>query len=413
MKKDIDEIETQYNEHPYPLPIEDMVEKIASGYTQGSCPKYLWQRLFPEKKYKDDLNVLIAGCGTNQAIYHALKFPNAKHYAIDLSEKSLNHVNNMIKKHDIKNLIIEKKGIEELKNKNEFDYVVSTGVIHHTKNPQESLNILVNATKTDGALFIMVYATYLRVGIYYLQDAFRHLGLKSNANGIEIGKKLIQLSPKNHYANVYLNEIQNNTSGTKDLSFNAGFVDTFFNERDVSFDALELKKLISNSGAFFQSWEDNAHHYRKLFDFRELSELDIQLKTLNPYELTDFTQKMSPSLGKFSFTLRKQKKYMNKFFKTKDLIDTTYAYKLNMDHPLNKKHDYNSKGLIINHGRKIELDILEKIIWDQLNNNISSILIKTNKIISNLNIEKQISLNELKEILHNFWKNGYISLADV
>ena len=150
----------------------------------------------------------------------------------------------MIKKYDIKNLIIEKKGLEDLKNNNEFDYVISTGVIHHTKNPQESLNALVNATKTDGALFIMVYAIYLRVGIYYFQDAFRYLGLKNDAKGIEVGKRLIQLSPKTHYANIYLNEIQN-TPGTKDLSFNAGFVDTFFNERDISYDAFQLKNLIT------------------------------------------------------------------------------------------------------------------------------------------------------------------------
>ena len=92
MNNDIDKIETQYNEHPYPLPIDDMQERIADGYIQGSCPEFFWQRIFPEKQYKDDLNVLIAGCGTNQAIYHALKFPNSRHYAIDLSEKSLKHV---------------------------------------------------------------------------------------------------------------------------------------------------------------------------------------------------------------------------------------------------------------------------------------------------------------------------------
>lgn len=412
MNNDIDKIEAQYNEHPYPLPIDDMQERIAGGYIQGSCPEFFWQRIFPEKQYKDDLNVLIAGCGTNQAIYHALKFPNSRHYAIDLSEKSLKHVYNMIKKYDIKNLVIEKKGLEDLKNNNEFDYVISTGVIHHTKNPQESLNALVNATKTDGALFIMVYAIYLRVGIYYFQDAFRYLGLKNDAKGIEVGKRLIQLSPKNHYANIYLNEIQN-TSGTKDLSFNAGFVDTFFNERDVSYDAFQLKNLISTSGAFFQNWQDNAHHYRDLFNFVGLGELDARLKSLDPWELTDFTQKMSPSLGKFCFILRKQKKYINKFFKTKDLIGTTHVYKLNKNHPLNKERDYNSKGLIINHGRKIELNILEKIIWDQLNNNIMGILLKTNEIIADSNIQKQISLNELKEIIHKFWKNGYVSLADV
>ena len=47
---------------------------------------------FPEQGYRDDLNILIAGCGTNQAVYHALRFPNSRHYAIDVSDVSLNHV---------------------------------------------------------------------------------------------------------------------------------------------------------------------------------------------------------------------------------------------------------------------------------------------------------------------------------
>ena len=73
MVKYQDQIEAQYNEHPYPEPIPNMDEYINNGYVQGSCLEIIWHRLFPEKKYCDNLKVLIAGCGTNQAIYHALK----------------------------------------------------------------------------------------------------------------------------------------------------------------------------------------------------------------------------------------------------------------------------------------------------------------------------------------------------
>ena len=55
MNNDIDKIETQYNEHPYPLPIDDMHERIAGGYIQGSCPEFFWQRIFPEKKFIEKL----------------------------------------------------------------------------------------------------------------------------------------------------------------------------------------------------------------------------------------------------------------------------------------------------------------------------------------------------------------------
>jgi SAM-dependent methyltransferase len=413
MNKEIDKIETQYNEFPYPLPIDDMHEKINQGYSQASDPKLIWQKLFPEKKYKDDLNVLIAGCGTNQAIYHALKFPNSSHYAIDVSENSLKHVNNMIKKYDIKNLKAEKKDLIELKNNNEFDYVISTGVIHHTKNPQESLNKLVESTNSDGALFIMVYATYLRVGIYYLQDAFRYLGLKSDEKSMNIGKQLIKLSPKDHYSKNYIKSVTKNTTGSKDLTFDAGLIDTFFNQRDKSYNAFELKKLISETGSYFQNWYSNQHHYRQLFNFGNLNELEKNLNKLDPWELTDFTQKINTSLGKFTFVLRKQKKYQNRFFKIKELQNYTYVRKLFKDHNENNINDYSKKAIIIDIDQKVELDILEKIIWNQLEGKIEDILLKTNELISNLDILKKISLNELKEIIHKFWKNGYVSLADI
>ena len=210
---DTDRIEVQYTRHPYPAPISNMRERIQLGYRQGSSPDQIWNKLFPEKAYKDDLNILIAGCGTNQAIYHALMFPNSHHYAIDVSEESLRHVADMIKAYDIKNLEIEKKDIIDLTHNNEFDYVISTGVIHHTVNPQESLSKLVQTSKNDGALFIMIYASYLRMGLYYLQDAFRYLDLKPDEKGIEVAKKLIELSPKDHYAHNYIKAITN-TSGT-------------------------------------------------------------------------------------------------------------------------------------------------------------------------------------------------------
>ena len=303
--KDTDGIEQQYTEHPYPAPISNMRERIEQGYRQGSSPDVLWHKLFPEKKYRDDLNILIAGCGTNQAVYHALRFPNSHHYAIDVSDESLNHVRDMIKKYNIKNLEIEKKDIVELPHKSEFDYVISTGVIHHTKDPQESLSKLVETTKDDGALYIMVYASYLRVGVYYFQDAFRYLGLKPTKEDIGIAKKLIELSSKKHYANNYIEAITK-SSGTKDLSFDAGFVDTFFNARDVSFDIFGLKELISNADAYFQCWSDNSPYYRELFNFSGVENLNKIFNNLDPWKLADFTQKMSPDTGKLDFILRKE-----------------------------------------------------------------------------------------------------------
>ena len=406
-----DGIEAQYTQHPYPAPISNMRERIRLGYRQGSSPDFIWSKLFPEKPYKDDLNVLIAGCGTNQAIYHALMFPKSQHYAIDVSDTSLNHVKAMAKKYDLKNLEIEKKEISELTFKNEFDYVISTGVIHHTKDPQENLSKLVDTTKTDGALNIMVYASYLRVGVYFLQDAFGHLGLSSTKEDIEIAKKLIALTPKNHYIHSYIEALTNST-GTQDLEFDAGFVDTFFNERDVAFDVFELKELIRNSGAYFQCWSDNSLYYRTVIDFSKVNRLNHIVSNLDPWELADFTQKIWPNSGKFDFVLRKVKKHEHRFFKITDIMPANYAHKYRLTDREKPDISSNNGGSIGNDMVEIKLDIIERIVWDNLNNKIEDVLNMSNELFSKHGIDKELTFEKLRGMLHRFWRQGYLSFSD-
>tara|TARA_B110000438_G_scaffold118312_1_gene115553 strand:+ start:1277 stop:2524 length:1248 start_codon:yes stop_codon:yes gene_type:complete len=408
---DMDGIEVQYTRHPYPAPISDMRERIQLGYRQGSSPDQIWNKLFPEKAYKDDLNILIAGCGTNQAIYHALMFPNSHHYAIDVSRESLRHVADMIKAYDIKNLEIEKKDIIDLTHNKEFDYVISTGVIHHTENPQESLSKLIQTSKNDGALFIMIYASYLRMGLYYLQDAFRYLDLKPDEKGIEIARKLIELSPKDHYVHKYIKAITN-TSGTKDLSFDAGFVDTFFNARDNAYDIFELKELIDNAGAYFQCWDDNAWYYRSLFNFPKAGGLIQSFNALDPWQLADFTQKMSPNSGKLTFILRKEEKYAHRFFNILDVFPTTYAHSDRLTNLEPPDFASNYGGAIGYNQVRVNLDIIERVVWDNLGNKILDIQSQSNALFLKHGIDKEISFESLREMLHRYWKNGYVTFSD-
>ena len=357
------------------------------------------------------MNILIAGCGTNQAIYHALMFPNSHHYAIDVSGESLRHVADMIKAYDIKNLEIEKKDIIDLTHNNEFDYVISTGVIHHTVNPQESLSKLVQTSKNDGALFIMIYASYLRMGLYYLQDAFRYLNLKPDEKGIEIAKKLIELSPKDHYAHKYIKAITN-TSGTKDLSFDAGFVDTFFNARDNAYDIFELKELIDNAGAYFQCWHDNAWYYRSLFNFPKTGGLIQSFNALDPWQLADFTQKMSPNSGKLTFILRKEEKYAHRFFNILDVFPTTYAHQDRLTNLELPDFASNYGGAIGYNQVRVNLDIIERVVWDNLGNKILDIQSQSNALFLKHGIDKEISFESLREMLHRYWKNGYVTFSD-
>ena len=408
----MDVIEEQYIIHPYPNPIENMDERINNNYAQISGMDLLWEKIFPEKEYDENIDVLIAGCGTNQAVYHAMKFPNSKNYAIDVSQASLNHIKKMIRKFDIKNLEVEKKDINDLDGSEKFGYIVSTGVIHHTKNPQESLNKLVRLTKNDGALFIMVYAIYLRQGIYYLQDAFKYLGLKPTKRGVQSIRSLISQLPKDHYAFNYIKAIEN-TAGTKDLSFEAGVIDTFLNARDQAFDIYKLKQLIEKSGAFFQCWQDNYYYYRDLLDFSKNPHIRNHYENLGPWEKADFTQKINPNSGRFSFVLRKNISFSHLWYDKNKIEDKHFAYTnalySNLD-PLDIPN--NSGGAVGNTMIKFKLTIRGRIIWNNLNQEICDVLKKTNIDFKENNIE-EITLNTLIDALHIFWRRGKIDFSFV
>ncbi len=195
----MEEIKKQYNKFLYPEPIENMKELIESNsYAEMCNANIFWDKYFPEKKYTDKLNVLSAGCGTNQIINLALENPNWKIHGIDLSEASIDFVQKQIKKYDLKNVTAEVKDIFDINYKNKFDYVISTGVIHHTKQPKEALRKLVDATNSSGALHIMVYALYARKTIYDIQKIMRYLDIQQDKKGINFVRKYIENMPEDH-----------------------------------------------------------------------------------------------------------------------------------------------------------------------------------------------------------------------
>jgi len=60
-----------------------------------------------DREYKADLDILIAGCGTNQAAVFAFMNPDAKVVAVDISQPSLDHQQYLKDKHGLFNLELQ------------------------------------------------------------------------------------------------------------------------------------------------------------------------------------------------------------------------------------------------------------------------------------------------------------------
>jgi SAM-dependent methyltransferase len=117
--------------------------------------------------------IWVAGCGTNQAVYTALRFPDSEIVGTDLSAQSLEVCRNSASQLGLENLTLERKSINDSTYHSEFDYVICTGVIHHNADPAKALERLAAALKPEGIMEIMIYNYFHTILMTTIQKATR------------------------------------------------------------------------------------------------------------------------------------------------------------------------------------------------------------------------------------------------
>lgn len=143
-------------------------------------PGFWWQMLAQDIGCWSGLSpaaprIWVAGCGTNQALITALKFPAAQVIGTDLSQPSLDVCARNAAQVGVTNLELRLASINDATEAGAFDYILCTGVIHHNNEPQKTLERLTAALKPDGVMELMVYNMFHRVEAAAFQMAMRKL----------------------------------------------------------------------------------------------------------------------------------------------------------------------------------------------------------------------------------------------
>ena len=191
---------------PRLTPIEDDVSlKVQDQYEQNPYPR--WIALEPPRQYdsvealmrhelpyapfralgkRDDLDILVAGCGTGrQPIGVAQQFERSRVLAIDLSTASLGYAKARTEALGVANIEYAQADILRLGSIGRtFDMTQCAGVMHHLADPYAGWQVLLSLLRPGGVMFIALYSEIARRDVVAARDFIKQRGYGSAAEDI-------------------------------------------------------------------------------------------------------------------------------------------------------------------------------------------------------------------------------------
>jgi SAM-dependent methyltransferase len=242
-----DAVRDFYDRYPYPPPV-DSLEKYRQQWQDPARRRADYHLFWPDRPYRENQSILIAGCGTSQAAKHALRWPSAQVTGIDCSATSVRHTEELKKKYNLKNLQVQQLAIERAGDLGmTFDQVVCTGVLHHLSDPDAGLRALRSILKPDGAMQIMLYAPYGRAGIYMLQEFCRRIGIHATDANIRDLISALGALPPGH-------PLQSLLAQAPDFRNEAALADALLHPQDRAYSVPQLFDLLEHAGLTFGRW---------------------------------------------------------------------------------------------------------------------------------------------------------------
>lgn len=168
------------------------------------------------------VQILVAGCGTGyEAIDLARTDPSITVTALDLSRASLAYAQRMAGELGVTNLRFIQGDILDLPQLDtRFDFVTSTGVLHHMASPSAGLASLVAVTRPHGLLRLSLYSHYARGPIRAAHELIHEHGWQATPEDIRAFRRhILSLPPEAPLAGLRDSDDFYTLSGCRDLVF--------------------------------------------------------------------------------------------------------------------------------------------------------------------------------------------------
>ncbi|MCB9526996.1 MAG: class I SAM-dependent methyltransferase [Myxococcales bacterium] len=254
-----DPVTRQFTAHPYPAIDPDAA--LLDGRATLNDPGVFAPIYWPDRPPPAGLAILVAGCGTFEAVALARRHPDARVVGVDVSEPALARQRRIADRHGVTNLELVACALEDIERLGQtFDFISAAGVLHHLADPAAGLGALGRVLRKRGVVSAAVYGATARAGLAAVQAALAGAGLGHDPQDLHVARQLLAALPAHHPAQSWI--ARTGERGALD----AHLVDSYLPAREASYDVPALLALVDAAGLAFAGWLHNApYHPDSLF----------------------------------------------------------------------------------------------------------------------------------------------------
>ncbi|WP_444995540.1 methyltransferase domain-containing protein [Aliikangiella sp. IMCC44359] len=232
------EVKQQYEDNPYP---KWQTASYVKSNTYIRDMQYVLSQYTPPKQLdKNNINILVAGCGTGKQVIELAKtYPKSKILAVDLSIKSLAYAKRKAEEYQISNVEFLNADILDLPQiKRQFDVIECIGVLHHMASPLDGWQILKDLLLPHGVMKIGLYSKLARQPIIEAKKIIQIKNLETTTKNIKLFRKHAMLGE-------YGENIKSLACHSLDFYSVSGCRDLFFHTQEHHFTCNKIAQSLA------------------------------------------------------------------------------------------------------------------------------------------------------------------------
>lgn len=238
---------------PVLVPVENAVSsEVRKQYEESPYPRWTdfakrpYHAVFEGPMRGQAAQILVAGCGTGrEAIELATVYPDSTILAVDLSRASLSYAIDRARALGLTNVTFKQADILGLGvlGADKFDFIASSGVLHHMQEPMKGWEVLRGLLKPGGIMRIGLYSRIAHAPLIEAQARIAQEGLGATPEDIRLFRKNARKWMGRELYGQYTQMI--------DYYATAECRDMFFHVQETRYTCLELRNALEELGLSF------------------------------------------------------------------------------------------------------------------------------------------------------------------